>query len=66
MDRIFEEWKKEMEDKLKRFIEKKELEKPIQKQKCPKCMKTTLEFDEERGCFKCSNCGFEYCVKKVK
>ena len=66
MDKIFENWKKEMEEKLKKFIENKEIDIPLQKQRCPKCMKQTLEFDSKTGCFKCTSCGFEYCVKKVE
>jgi hypothetical protein len=55
-----------MEEKMKKFIEKKEIDKPLQKQRCPKCMKETVEFDPEKGCFKCTSCDFEYCVKKVE
>jgi hypothetical protein len=65
MDDVFEDWKKEMEDKMKRFIEKEELDKPIQKQRCPKCMKIEVEFNPDTGCLKCKSCDFEYCVKKV-
>ena len=66
MEDVFEDWKKEMEEKSKRFIEKKELDKPMQKQRCPKCMKETVELEAEKGCFKCTGCDFEYCVKKVE
>jgi len=65
MDDVFEEWKKEMEEKLKKFIEKKELDIPPEKQRCPKCMKRTVEFNPETGCFKCTSCDFEYCMRKV-
>lgn len=63
MDNLFDEWKKEMEEK---FIDKKELAMPPEKQRCPKCMKRTVEFDPETGCFKCTSCDFKYCVKQVK
>ncbi|MBW2972816.1 hypothetical protein KY346_00305 [Candidatus Woesearchaeota archaeon] len=66
MDEVFEDWKKEMDKKLKDFDLKREVEIPPTKSRCPKCMKQTLEFDPEKGCFRCTNCGFEYCVKKVK
>ena len=66
MEDIFEEWKKDMDKKLKDFDLKREVDIPQTKSRCPKCMKPTLEFDVEKGCFKCTNCGFEYCVKKVK
>jgi transposase len=63
MDDLLEKWKKEMDEKLKEFDNKVEI--PPTKSRCPKCMKPTLEFDADKGCFRCTNCGFEYCVKKV-
>ncbi|MBW3002747.1 hypothetical protein KY338_06325 [Candidatus Woesearchaeota archaeon] len=60
MDDLLEKWKKEMDEKLNTKVEI-----PPTKSRCPKCMKPTLEFDVEKGCFRCTNCGFEYCVKKV-
>lgn len=65
MSQVFEDWKKEIDKKLKDFKLKEDVEIPSTRSRCPKCMKNTLEFDPEKGCLRCTNCGFEYCVKKV-
>lgn len=66
---IYDEWKKDIESKIKKYtkeeISKKEKIPAIVK-RCPKCKKLTLEFDPETGKIHCTSCGFEEHIKMVK
>lgn len=53
---MYENWKKEMTDKLNKF----EFEKlPQITKRCPKCHSISLDFNVKTGEIKCSKCGFE-------
>jgi len=53
---IYEEWKKDVEEKLKNVG----LDKiPAIVKRCPKCNSLSLEFDKETGRVFCTKCGFE-------
>ncbi|SVE53023.1 uncharacterized protein METZ01_LOCUS505877 [marine metagenome] len=52
----YEEWKKEMGDKIKN-IKFEKLPQIIKR--CPRCNSITLEFDVNTGKIKCTKCGFE-------
>ena len=53
---VYEEWKKEMTDKLKN-IEFEKLPQIIKM--CPQCQSISLNFDVKTGKIKCNKCGFE-------
>ena len=53
---IYEEWKKDVEEKLKEVG----LDKiPAIVKRCPKCNLLSLEFDQKTGRVFCTKCGFE-------
>ncbi len=53
---IYEEWKKDIEEKLKEVG----LDKiPAIVKRCPKCNSLSLEFDQKTGRVFCTKCGFE-------
>lgn len=63
---IREEWKKEIEKKLKK-MPADELEKfPMLVKRCPQCHNLSLEFDPKTGKFYCKNCGFEAVIELMK
>ena len=54
--RIYKEWKKDVEEKLKEVG----LDKiPAIVKRCPKCNSLSLEFDQKTGRVFCTKCGFE-------
>ncbi|MBA3063900.1 TFIIB-type zinc ribbon-containing protein [Candidatus Woesearchaeota archaeon] len=53
---IYEEWKKNVEEKLREVG----LDKiPAVVKRCPKCNSLSLEFDQKTGRIFCTKCGFE-------
>ena len=53
---IYKEWKKDVEEKLR----KPGLDKiPAVVKRCPKCISLSLEFDQKTGRVFCTKCGFE-------
>ncbi len=53
---IYEEWKKDVEEKLREVG----LDKiPTIVKRCPKCNSLSLEFDQKTGRIFCTKCGFE-------
>jgi len=53
---IYEEWKKDIEEKLKDVG----LDKiPARVKRCPYCNSLSLEFDQKTGRVFCTQCGFE-------
>jgi len=53
---IYEEWKKEVEERLSTFSKEKI---PAIIKRCPKCFSLALEFDVKAGKVKCTKCDFE-------
>lgn len=59
---VYEAWKKDITQKLKRvtiFREKM----PTVLKRCPKCYMLSLEFDPEKARLSCTRCGFEEHLK---
>ena len=59
----YEDWKKDIGDKLKN-IEFEKLPQIIKR--CPNCQSITLEFDVKTGKIKCTKCGFEEALPILK
>lgn len=60
---IYEEWKKDVEEKLGKL----RLDKiPAVVKRCPKCNSLSLEFDQKTGRIFCTKCGFEQSFPKYK
>ena len=58
---IYEEWKKDVEEKLREAG----LDKiPAVVKRCPKCNSLSLEFDQKTGRIFCTKCGFEVFLPK--
>ena len=57
MPEVYDEWKKEIEKKLKELPELEKI--PAMLKRCPKCNSLTLEFDPKTGRIYCTKCGFE-------
>lgn len=53
---LHEDWKKEIEGKLKCFDKEKI---PAVIKRCPQCGNLSLEFDSKTGRIYCTRCGFE-------
>ena len=63
MDKVGEEWRKEIEEKIK-DVEPEKI--PAIIKRCPKCHNLSLEFDPNTGIIKCTKCGFEQKLKVMK
>ncbi len=64
---IYEEWKKDIEQKIKKFTKEEIKEKiPAIVKRCPKCHKLTLEYDPKTGRIHCTSCGFEVYIPMAK
>ena len=65
---VFDKWKKEMENKLKKYTKEEELKQKIPAiiKRCPKCAHLTLQYDPETGRIHCTNCGFEEHIPMTK
>jgi len=57
-----------MDDEVKDPVEelKKNIEFISPVKRCPKCGKMSLEFDEKSHAIRCSGCGFERSMPKMK
>lgn len=56
---LYSDWKKEIEDKLRKARSSGERESiPSIIKRCPKCNHLTLEYNPDTGEIRCSNCGF--------
>ena len=60
---VYEEWKKEIVDKLKKFKFEKI---PQIIKRCPKCQSIGLDFNVNTGTIKCIKCGFEEYLPVIK
>jgi len=65
---IFDKWKKEMENKLKKYTKEEELREKIPAiiKRCPKCNNLTLEYNPKTGRIHCTSCGFEEFIPMAK
>ncbi|MEE9524976.1 MAG: hypothetical protein V3V78_00020 [Candidatus Woesearchaeota archaeon] len=63
---IYEEWKKEVEKKISKFTEDEKMKIPSIIKRCPKCFELSLEFDVKNSKIKCTKCGFEENIPKLK
>ena len=61
---IYEEWKKDIEDKIKKGFDKEKIATAVQR--CPKCHNLSLEFDADAGRIHCTKCGFEEILPRLK
>lgn len=64
---IYTEWKKDIEQKLKKYTKEEELKEKIPAviKRCPKCHKLTLEYDPKTDRIYCTSCGFETFIPRV-
>ncbi len=65
---IYEQWKKDVEEKIKKFTKEEEIKEKIPAiiKRCPKCHKLTLEYDTKTGRIYCTSCGFEENIPMIK
>ena len=66
---IYENWKKSIEKKIKKYTKEEEFKKekiPAIVKRCPKCHKLTLEYDPKTGRIYCTSCGFEEFIPMAK
>ena len=65
---VFEEWKKGMEKKLKKYTKEEEIKEKIPAiiKRCPKCNNLSLEYDPKTGRIYCTKCGFEEHIPMTK
>ena len=64
---IYDEWKKDIESKFKKYSREDIKEKiPAIVKRCPKCHNLSLEYDPKTGRIYCTKCGFEENIKQVK
>jgi len=65
---VYEEWKKEVEEKISKFTKDEKLKEKIPAviKRCPKCFELSLEFDVKQGKIRCTKCGFEENIKKLE
>jgi ribosomal protein S27AE len=65
---IYDEWKKDIEEKLKKYSKDEELKEtiPAVVKRCPKCHESSLEFDPKTGRIFCTRCGFEEYLKQIR
>ncbi|MBW2966649.1 hypothetical protein KY342_06110 [Candidatus Woesearchaeota archaeon] len=65
---IYEEWKKDIESKIKKFTKDEKIKEKIPAiiKRCPKCHNLTLQFDPKTGRIDCTSCGFEEFISRIK
>ena len=65
---IYEEWKKDVESKIKKFTKEEKIKEKIPAiiKRCPKCHNLTLQFDPKTGRIYCTSCGFEEFISRIK
>ncbi len=65
---MYDEWKKEVEEKISKFTKDEKLKEKIPAviKRCPKCFNLSLEFDVKKGRIYCTKCGFEEHIPMTK
>ena len=63
MDKVGEEWRKEIDEKFKDKIPDSI---PAVLRRCPQCKQLSLQYDPDTATLHCDKCGFKHTLKRLE